>query len=71
MVIGDKSGCEERRCCVPSGKLSVSDICEECLSLLYRLNPAAPPNIGRGGAVYPLTVMRLKVLRQCVGRGKP
>eukprot|EP00965_Chrysotila_dentata_P073513 2428147-Pleurochrysis_carterae.AAC.1 len=25
----------------------------------------------RGGAVYPLTVIRLKALRRCVGRGKP
>eukprot|EP00965_Chrysotila_dentata_P111456 3685126-Pleurochrysis_carterae.AAC.1 len=25
----------------------------------------------RGGAVYPLTIIRLTVLRRCVGRGKP
>eukprot|EP00965_Chrysotila_dentata_P215956 6189089-Pleurochrysis_carterae.AAC.6 len=25
----------------------------------------------RGGAVCPLAIIRLKVLRRCVGRGKP
>eukprot|EP00965_Chrysotila_dentata_P016006 530091-Pleurochrysis_carterae.AAC.1 len=25
----------------------------------------------RGGSVYPLTIVGLKVLRQCVRRGKP
>eukprot|EP00965_Chrysotila_dentata_P218593 6190657-Pleurochrysis_carterae.AAC.1 len=27
----------------------------------YRLDTAVPPNIRRGGAVYPLSIMRLKI----------
>eukprot|EP00965_Chrysotila_dentata_P022129 732525-Pleurochrysis_carterae.AAC.1 len=32
---------------------------------------STPPANRGGGAVYPLTSIRLKVLRRCVRRGKP
>eukprot|EP00965_Chrysotila_dentata_P029278 973350-Pleurochrysis_carterae.AAC.1 len=48
----------------------------------YAFRPPCTPDIGeggannlecnrRGGAVYPLTIMRLKVFRRYTGRGKP
>eukprot|EP00965_Chrysotila_dentata_P259654 6213629-Pleurochrysis_carterae.AAC.3 len=61
-----------------SGGLTRSDQCSRVSSnvflrvfLSYRLDTAAAPNNRRGGTVYPLTIMRLKVLRRCIRRGKP
>eukprot|EP00965_Chrysotila_dentata_P207790 6184335-Pleurochrysis_carterae.AAC.1 len=42
----------------------------ECVEVYTAMITLAIVN-RRGGAVDPRTIMRLKVLRQCVGRGKP